>query len=86
MSASVTTLLYAHSQPLLAIAMLGVRRRCFLTPYAPCLPLTPKLALDPEEILLTLALKSVELIEEGGDVDNDTGTDERIALGVDETC
>lgn len=85
MPTSVTTLLYAHSQPLLAIAILGVRRRCFLTPYAPCLPLTPKLALDPEEIL-TLALKSVELIEEGGDVDNDTGTDERIALGVDETC
>jgi hypothetical protein len=34
----------------------------------------------------SLSLKSVELVEQGWDVDDNTGTDERIALLVDQTC
>lgn len=47
---------------------------------------TPQATSLLQPLKLTLALQRVELIEERRNVDNDTGADERRALGVDETC
>lgn len=35
---------------------------------------------------LTLSLKSVELVEQGGNVNDDTGSDKGVDLWVDQTC